>query len=186
MKMVLKKGDDDFTFKGGLAAVLGVPDPTRTMTELLSAGKATDGWRHLVSVTLSEVPGGKPEPSGFIFWANRKVGRGNDDFYARVSLEGQLLKAIVREDKTDERGYVIRGAAEPMALEPRSQEAAERVRHEAELWLFGLSLKSKHAKKHLDVLAGFQTKPAPPPQPAVAAEDAPEDEGEDAPAEESD
>lgn len=161
VKMVFKEGMDDISYKGGIAAVLGIPDPTRTKTELRSARKTTDGRRHLCSVTIVPLLAGRPnEPGEFIFWANRKVGRGNEDFYARVSLDGFLLKAIVREDLSDEKGYVVRGAAEPMALEVRSQEAQERVRHELELWLYGDSLKAKDSKKHLKKLARFN-KPAP-------------------------
>jgi hypothetical protein len=170
VKMVLKDGMDDISYKGGIAAVLGIPDPTKTKTELRSARKTTDGWRHLCSVTLVPSPAGKPEPGEVVFWANRKVGRGNEDFYARVSLDGFLLKAIVREDLSDERGYVVRGAAEPMALEVRSQEAQERVRHELELWLFGDSLKPKDSKKHLKKLAKFG-KPTPALKAVPAEED---------------
>ncbi|MBI4678858.1 MAG: hypothetical protein HY748_14870 [Elusimicrobia bacterium] len=171
MQMVMKKGMDDITFKGGLAAVLGVPDPTRTKTEIRSARKSTDGWRHLCSVTLT------PAPAEIIFWANRKVGHVNEDFYARVSPDGRLLKAIVREDKPDENGHVVRGAAKPLELDVKSQEAKVRARHELDLWLFGDSLKPKQVKKHLKRLAPFQKK-------AAAEQTAPE--AEEGPATEED
>ncbi|MBI5622524.1 MAG: hypothetical protein HY924_01960 [Elusimicrobia bacterium] len=181
MQLVFKKGDDDFTLKGGIAAVLGVPDPTKTRTEMLSARKTTDGWRHLCSVTLhAPSGGGRPVPGELVFWANRKVGRGSEDFYARVSFDGKLLKAIVREDKADEKGYVIRGAGQPMALEIRSQEAQERVRRELELWLYGSGLKPKHGKKHLERLGAFAKAAPKPAPPAEQEEEGAEEEGQPA------
>lgn len=129
---------------GPIAELIGVPRDAPTRLVRIPEDQATDGIYHVAHV-MTELPSDTPstEPAGLALHSSYDWPGNSESYWFRVSIGGELERAVTIHGKRDEQGKSIKGSGTTAEKDIDSPEIKRRFRHEMDLWLKRAYLKKE-------------------------------------------
>jgi hypothetical protein len=129
---------------GSLAELIGVPRDSATQEFETVLDQSNDGLAHRLKLLVDRSPDKKTSrPIGIVLKTTRLWPGNQEGYWFRVSLNGELEKAMLIQVKLDEKGDSIKGSGGATEQDTSSLEIKKRFQHELDFWLKKTYLKKE-------------------------------------------